>query len=292
MSNYVHNHLTVVKGSAEEVLKFISEQRPDVLREQTESKQGVPSVYFDTRWVPLSLEQVQALLEKFPEYEIIYHFSEEMGNCSSGEFHFVNGKVVKATAFPNWRLEASGLPTTGLKQIFEPGPEAKLFDSYRQVELAVHDKDMEINKNGKTYTEKAEPQVMSDSSQAPEAKHYEQCGYKDYHLPGECGGEMRGFDHAYGYGSLVDLCDRHYEIAPDPRLIAVGLSSENMLLLCKAWKEKNYPVLADFAKHTSDEFIIMDENGNTVEPSGTVEFPQAERFEQSQKAAESRTVAF
>lgn len=131
---------------------------------------------------------------------------------------------------------------------------------------------------------------MSNSSQAVEAKHYGQCGYKDYRLPGECGGEMRGLEHAYGYGALVELCDRHYEIAPDPQLITVGLSPENMLLLCKAWKEKSYPVLADFAKRAG--LYYVDDNGNTIEPSGTVGFLPIEYFEQSQKAAESRTVAF
>lgn len=136
MSNHVHNRLTVVKGDAKEVLKFISKQQgvlePDIyftkLKPSFRTPNGAsiedamhfmkdevervnvtnasPSVGFDTLWVPLKEEQVQALLEKFPEYEILYHFSEEMGNFSDEEYHFVNGKLVKHTEFPNWRLEA------------------------------------------------------------------------------------------------------------------------------------------------------------------------------------------
>jgi hypothetical protein len=122
MSNHVHNRLTVVKGSAEEVLKFISEQQgirePSIyttkLKAQVETPQEAervnvtnasPSIGFDTLWVPLKQEQIQELLETFPEYEIIYHFSEEMGNFSDQEYHFVNGKQVKHTEFPNWRDE-------------------------------------------------------------------------------------------------------------------------------------------------------------------------------------------
>jgi len=118
-------------------------------------------------------------------------------------------------------------------------------------------------------------------------KQYDNCGYKDYHLPGECGGEMKGFEHAYGYGALVELCDRHYEIAPDPRLITVDLSSENMLLLCKAWKEKNYPVLADFATHGGEVYFV-DENGKTIEPSGTIKFPEPKAIESQERQGDVR----
>jgi hypothetical protein len=127
------------------------------------------------------------------------------------------------------------------------------------------------------YRRKAEEARLDEEAQAwaatamPEAvKQYEQCGYKYYRLPGECGGEMRA-EHTYGHGHIVDLCDRHYEVAPDPRLITGGLSSENMLLLCKAWKERNYPVLAEFAE-LNGEVYFVDDNGKTIEPSGTVRF--------------------
>lgn len=136
MSNHVHNRLTVVKGDAKEVLKFVSEQEGvqdasiyktklnpnfdipkgasireamNFIKEETERvniTNASPSVGFDTLWVPLKEEQVQTLLEKFPENEIIYHFSEEMGNFSDQEYHFLNGKPVKHTEFPNWRDEA------------------------------------------------------------------------------------------------------------------------------------------------------------------------------------------
>lgn len=106
------------------------------------------------------------------------------------------------------------------------------------------------------------------STREVSSKHsvIEGCGCTDYRLPGECGGEMRGFQHAYGHGAIVELCDRHFEIAPDPRLIA-GYSEEDMLLLCKAWQEKDHQVLAKFARRSDPigRYYYHDRDGKPIE---------------------------
>jgi hypothetical protein len=130
MANKVHQRLTVVKGSAEEMLDYISKQEGviepsiyytkltlDSVEEQNiveavervRITNGSPSVGFDTKWKPLRQEQVQALLARFPEFELYYHISEELGNFDDEEFHFVNGEQVKHTVFPNWRMEADAV---------------------------------------------------------------------------------------------------------------------------------------------------------------------------------------
>jgi hypothetical protein len=120
MANLVHNRLTVIKGNAEDLLKFISEQKgvwePGIyttnLKTTSLNKEEIdrvnitnslPSIKFETKWNPLKEEQVQALLERFPEYEFFYHFSEEVGNYSDEEYHFALGTVIQHTVFPNWR---------------------------------------------------------------------------------------------------------------------------------------------------------------------------------------------
>jgi len=91
----------------------------------------------------------------------------------------------------------------------------------------------------------------------------EGCGYADYSLPSGCGGEVK---HLYGYGAIVALCDGHHEIAPDPRLIT-GWSEDEMLLLCKAWREKDHHVLAKFAKHMDPmgRYYYYDREGKSIE---------------------------
>jgi hypothetical protein len=122
MANRVHQRITVVEGSAEEVLKFLSQQdgvidpviyttrlKPrDTSEEEVKRVQvtnASPSVGFDTKWEPLKESQVNALLTAFPTYELIFHLSEELGNWSDEEYHFVKGEQVKHIVFPNWRME-------------------------------------------------------------------------------------------------------------------------------------------------------------------------------------------